>query len=399
MLSLLSLTALCLLGLAAAYWYLLPLAAARNLGNLPEISAAPATRFAILLPAHNEAAVIVRTIEHLQALNYPADLYQIHVVADHCTDETVSLARQAGATVHERDEGPRSGKGAALQWLLERVLADESIQAVAVFDADTLVDAEFLRVMEAHMRRGVPVVQGEHIIRNPGAGWFPALTWAMFLVDNHYQNRGRVNLGCSAKHMGDSICFRAEILRSLGWGEGLTEDYQLRQRLLLRGIRILYDPRARGYGEAAPTWAAARKQRTRWLQGAREAGGQFASRLLREGLRQRNPAMLEGGLQAYMPSYSTLTLMTLGLFGVQVAARYLWGVPSPGLLGAWGGLGLLLFLYPFWGLAARRAPLRAYLVMCSGTFFILWRTWLAIRIRLRREAVSWIRTAHGGTSS
>ncbi len=399
MFSLLSFVALCLVGMAALYWYALPLAALKLLENLPEPVEPPVTRFAILLPAHDEAAVIAQTVERLRALRYPADLYHIHIVADHCSDDTATLARQAGASVHERNEGPRSGKGAALSWLLERVLQDESIQAVAVFDADTRVDADFLRIMDAHMRRGVPVVQGEHIICNPRAGWFPSLTWAMFLVDNHYQNRGRVNLGFSAKHMGDSICFRADILRSMGWGEGLTEDYQLRQRLLLRGIRILYDPRARGYGEAAPTWTAAQKQRLRWISGTRRAGRQFAPQLIREGLRRKDRAMLEGGMQAYLPSYSTLALVTLVLLGGQLISYQLWGVPARGLLFAWAGLGTLLFLYPFWGLAARRAPLRAYLVMCSGTVFILWRTWLALRVRIQRRAVSWVRTTHGDSST
>ncbi len=394
-----SLVILGLLGLAALYWYALPLAALKPLKNLPEATGPPATRFAVLLPAHDEAAVIAQTVERLRALRYPADLYHIFVVADHCSDDTAALARQAGAIVHERNERPRSGKGAALTWLLERVLQDQSIQAVAVFDADTRVDADFLRIMDAHMRRGVPVVQGEHIIRNPQAGWFPRLTWAMFLVDNHYQNRGRVNLGFSAKHMGDSICFRADVLRAMGWGEGLTEDYQLRQRLLLQGIRILYDPRARGYGEAAPTWAAAQKQRARWISGARQAGRQFAPQLIRQGIRQKHWGMLEGGIQAYMPSYSTLTLMALILLGAQLITYRLWGIPSPALLFAWAGLGAFLFLYPFWGLAARRAPWRAYVAMLSGMVFILWRTWLAIRVRVQRRAMGWIRTAHGNSSS
>ena len=92
--------------------------------------------------------------------------------------------------------------------------------------------------MDSRLAQGAQVVQGQHVIRNPDDGWFPALTWAMFLIDNRIQNLGRSNLGWSAKNMGDSICFRADVLRRLGWGEGLTEDYQLRQRLLLAGIAI-----------------------------------------------------------------------------------------------------------------------------------------------------------------
>jgi cellulose synthase/poly-beta-1,6-N-acetylglucosamine synthase-like glycosyltransferase len=155
--------------------------------------------------------------------------------------------------VHERDEGPRFGKGAALSWLFQKILKEEQCDAVVIFDADSRVDPEFLQVMERRLVQGDQVIQGQHIIRNPNHGWYPALTWAMFLIDNRFQNLGRSNLGWSAKNMGDSICFRADILRKLGWGEGLTEDYHLRFLLLLKGIRIVYEPAAIGYGEAPLT--------------------------------------------------------------------------------------------------------------------------------------------------
>ena len=225
--------------LPLAYLLLLALASVYLASPPIRIRERPSTRFTIAIPAHDEASVIGATVRRLCALDYPAELFSVHVVADHCSDHTAALARQAGALVHERNEGPRNGKGAALMWLFQSIL-DNSCDAVVIFDADTQVDPCFLCIMDAHLARGAQVIQGQHIIRNPESGWFPALTWAMFLVDNRFQNLGRSNLGWSAKHMGDSICFRAEVLRKIGWGEGLTEDYQLRQRLLLEGIRITY---------------------------------------------------------------------------------------------------------------------------------------------------------------
>jgi len=134
MITLLSAILLCALALPAGYWYLLALASLRRRVPPPALPEQPRTRFAVLIPAHDEAAVIAATVEHLRHLAYPPSLYHIHVVADHCHDQTATLARSAGATVHERDEGPRTGKGAALSWLLRRVLADERLQAVVIFE-------------------------------------------------------------------------------------------------------------------------------------------------------------------------------------------------------------------------------------------------------------------------
>ncbi len=333
-----SLTVLLICVLPLGYLCLLALASVRPVSPRATSDRLPSHRFIIAIPAHNEASIIETTIRQLRTLDYPADLFSVHIVADHCSDNTALLARRAGALVHERNEGPRTGKGAALSWLLRRVL-DGHCDAVVIFDSDTQVDSGFLRIMDARLAQGDLVIQGQHIISNPESGWFPALTWAMFLIDNRFQNLGRSNLGWSAKHMGDSICFRTDVLRKIGWGEGLTEDYQLRQRLLLEGIKIAYEPAAIGYGEAPHTWAQARAQRARWLRGTRDASQHLARRLLVEGIKRRDTALLDGALQAYLPSYSTLTIISTLSLLIQVLVNWLVRpIFSWGLVKAWAAV-------------------------------------------------------------
>jgi cellulose synthase/poly-beta-1,6-N-acetylglucosamine synthase-like glycosyltransferase len=350
----------------------------------------------IVIPAHNEGKVIGNTVKRLQAIDYPAVLFSIHVIADHCLDDTAEAARRAGAIVHERNEDPRSGKGAALFWLFKRILENGQCDAVVIFDADTLVDSAFLRVMDWRLAQGDQVIQGQHIIANPNQGWFPALTWAMFLIDNRFQNLGRTNLGWSAKNMGDSICSRVDVLRQLGWGEGLTEDYHLRLKLLLSGIRIVYEPAAIGYGEAPLDWARARGQRTRWLRGTRDASRNIKKRLIVAGMKRRNFAMLDGALQASFPSYSTLSVLSLIVLAMHVAV-YFFTKPISLLpyIFAWAVMVAILVIYPIVGLALERAPIKAYFVILSGPYFIFWRTWVAILSRFRGKQVTWIRTEHG----
>jgi 1,2-diacylglycerol 3-beta-glucosyltransferase len=393
--SIISFVALLVVLLALSYLLVLALASMRE--PLAVVRREPSTRFAIAIPAHDEASVIAATVARLRSLDYPAELFAIHVVADHCSDETATLAHQAGAIVHERHHGPRTGKGAALAWLFERVL-DNHYDAVVVFDSDTRVESDFLRVMDARLAHGAQAIQGQHIIRNPGSGWFPALTWAMFLVDNRIQNLGRSNLGWSAKNMGDSICIRADILQHLGWGEGLTEDYQLRQRLLLAGIKISYEPMAKAYGEAPRTWAQARAQRARWLRGTQMASRQLARQLLVEAIQRRDLALLDGALQAYLPSFSTLTVVSVLALLAQILWARLGGLVVPAtLIYVWTGVCVTLFAYPLFGLALEKAPARAYFVILTGPLFILWRTALAITARYSRRPAVWVRTAHGET--
>ncbi len=365
------------------------------LASIPRRSTKPSdvagTRFAIAIPAHNEDPVIGATVQRLLRQAYPRNLFDVFVVADHCTDRTAAAARSAGAACLERNEGPRGGKGAALMWLFQHILErDTSYDAVVIFDADTQVDTRFLRVMDARLKRGDRAIQGCHRIINPQDGWFAALTWAMFIVDNRFQNLGRSNLGWSAKHMGDSVCFRADVLKRFGWGAGLTEDYEFRQKLLLAGIRIRYEPAAIGYGEAPASWTAARAQRARWLSGTFSASRRYGWEMLRQGLVRRDAALLDGAIQARFPSYSTLTFLSILIL---LGHLVLFAFVSRIAILAWLSVVVLLAFYPLIGLALERAPLRAYVAIMLGPVFIVWRTVLSISARLVKPT-TWVRTAH-----
>ena len=130
----------------------------------------PRTRFLVLIPAHNEEALLPATLDSLALLDYPRELYAVHVVADNCDDRTAEIARLkgAGATrieVHERHDPQLRGKGHALRWLLERLwAAGEPHDAVVILDADSVVTPNFLRAMAARLERGERVIQAYYAV-------------------------------------------------------------------------------------------------------------------------------------------------------------------------------------------------------------------------------------------
>jgi len=373
-----------------AYLWTFALASIKPIKDSPEDS--KFLKFAIAIPAHDEEGVIASTIQTLKQLAYPIEHFDIFVVADFCTDSTAINAQSAGAICYERKSGKRGGKGEALAWLFNQILIAESkYDAVVIFDADTLVDKDFLYYINNRMNNGAKVVQGKHVISNPEAGWYPALAWALMTIDNRFSNHGRHNLGLSAKHMGDSICFRSDILERLGWGSGLTEDHEFRLRLLLEGIKIGYEPNAVGYGQAPLTWKEAQAQRLRWLKGVSDSGNHFRWQLLWSGIKNLNYSQIDGSIGSSIPSYSTLTLITL------VTVVYSFLVDSLGI-SFYRIIGVvifgILFLYPFLGLILDRAPLKAFLVILTGPFFMIWRSWLRLRTLFFGGKINWVRTPH-----
>src|SRR3954453_22525294 len=98
---------------------------------------APASRTVVaLIPAHDEETTIAACVQSLQEQAYPEDLFDVVVIADNCTDETAAAAAAAGAKVMVRTDPESRGKGQALRWAFELLLAAESPpDAIAVVDA------------------------------------------------------------------------------------------------------------------------------------------------------------------------------------------------------------------------------------------------------------------------
>ena len=66
------------------------------------ISAKSPKKVAVIIPAHNESAGIVPTIEDIKPQLKPGD--RLIVVADNCTDDTAAVASSAGAEVIPRND-------------------------------------------------------------------------------------------------------------------------------------------------------------------------------------------------------------------------------------------------------------------------------------------------------
>ena len=78
-------------------------------------------RYAVLICARNEACTLPDLLESLRAQTYPAAQIAVYVAADHCTDQTAEIARTWGATVWERWDTQKIGKGYVLDFLLAKI--------------------------------------------------------------------------------------------------------------------------------------------------------------------------------------------------------------------------------------------------------------------------------------
>src|SRR5215213_9956494 len=90
-------------------------------------------RLAVLVPAHNESAGLLPTLNDLKAQLRTGE--RLIVVADNCQDDTADLAAAAGAEVLERHDLTRHGKGYALDWGIQHLRGDPP-DVLVIIDAD-----------------------------------------------------------------------------------------------------------------------------------------------------------------------------------------------------------------------------------------------------------------------
>src|SRR5256712_9067465 len=74
-------------------------------------------------------------------------------------------------------------------------------------------------------------------------------------------------LGSMRTNAGTAYMIRAGLLKELGWGRSLTEDWELTLRLYAKGFKVVYTPYAETPAECVATFGRLARQRMRWAEG------------------------------------------------------------------------------------------------------------------------------------
>ena len=94
---------------------------------------APLMRFLVLVPAHNEEAVIGDIVQNLNEMEYPREMYDFYILADNCTDRTAEIARGLGANVLESwKDSPDAPTGKPIVLQIETDSTEVQAKAVAL---------------------------------------------------------------------------------------------------------------------------------------------------------------------------------------------------------------------------------------------------------------------------
>ena len=250
-------------------------------------------RVLVQLPLFNEAQMVDRLIDTVVALDYPADHLWIQVLDD-STDECalrararVAYHRLRGVPIAYVHRVQRIGyKGGALAaGLATAQAAGNPCELVAVFDADFVPPADFLRRVapwfSIHPRLGMAQARWEHL--NAEQNWLTRaqaiVLDAFFSCDQVARDRG----GLLMNFNGSAGVWRTAAIEAAGgWqGDTLAEDLDLSYRTHLAGWQMLYLPDVAVPAELPPSIMAFKQQQFRWAKGSFQVMVKLGPQLLR----------------------------------------------------------------------------------------------------------------------
>jgi cellulose synthase/poly-beta-1,6-N-acetylglucosamine synthase-like glycosyltransferase len=350
---------------------------------------APRPRIAVLVPAHDESAGITKTLASLRPQLSDGDV--LLVVADNCSDDTAAVAAASGATVAERHDSARRGKGYALLFGLER-LASDPPDVVVIVDADCLVSDGGIERLARLARASDRPVQADYVLtpseRPSGRSVISALA---FLVKNRVRPRGLAALGLPCLLTGTGMAFPWHVLRKAPpTDDHLVEDMVMGLELALLG----HAPRL--CADAFVTSAlpersqAASAQRRRWEHGHLATLLAHGPRLFWQGLLRGRVELLAIALDLMVPPLSLLVAMLL--FGLALCAlAHLLGAslaPFAIMAGSTLAIGLGVFIGWF---AYGRALVRARDLL-AVPLYVLWKLPLYFGFFFRGRQRGWQRT-------
>jgi 1,2-diacylglycerol 3-beta-glucosyltransferase len=343
-------------------------------------------RMRVVVPAHDEEAGIARTVASLRALAYPADRFDVVVVADNCSDGTAAAARAAGARVLERQDASLRGKGYALAFAFERLLTERGWDAAVVVDADTLVAPNLLHAFGSRIGAGEQAVQCTYL-PTPSPGRLGVITDVAFTAFHVVRSTARERLGLSAGLRGNGMAFTRALLAGVPHHAfSRTEDLEFGVQLGLRGIRVAYAGDATVFGDMPDDRRVAATQRSRWIGGRLEIARLHAVPLLREAVRQRSALRADLAIDLIVPPLSILLLAVVAGFTAALVAA------SPLPVALWGASTVALAVHVLD--AARRAGRLSELLLAAWSIgpYALEKTVIALRSVLPGDR-EWVRTA------
>ena len=342
----------------------------------------------VLIPAHNEALGISKTILSILPQLKKSD--QLIVVADNCTDDTASIAQRLGATAIVRTNDAQRGKGFALDFGLQ-ALKSNPPKIVIIIDADCTISENLVdQLAVACEFYKVPIQALDLMVSPHHASLKTKIAEFAWLVKNKVRPLGFKKLGLPCHLMGTGMAFLWEDIANIPLANGhIAEDMILGVNLCRANKPTMFFPDACVSSEFPHSKVAENTQRTRWEHGHLSIILSEAPSLFFDAFKTRNLQMFGLALDLIVPPLAVLALLNALLFTVTLLMYQF--LPSKWLM-LYVTLILTLFttsILMAWAFFGRH--IISFKQLCYAPIYALSKIPLYIKFVFNRQ-VEWVRS-------
>ncbi len=345
-------------------------------------------RLAVLIPAHNEEAIISGILQDVTSQLQEND--RAIVIADNCEDGTAAVAKKHGAEAFERFDQTDRGKAYALRFALEKLEADPP-EVIIVVDADCRISSDALAQLSSKAAKLDRPVQGSYIFgeQTDGVASNNASSFTLWFK-NHIRPLGSLRAGMPCQLTGSGMAFPWHVIRSVNVAnKSLAEDTTLGLELAYAGFPPTFCPEARIDGHVPKEWGTLVQQRRRWEQGYLQSISSNAPKMVLRSITSFRPGLLWAAFDLCIPPVALLGMAWAVLTLCAVLLASLGGSFLPATLLGIGAILMGSSLVLGWMVHCRdKVPVMAILAM---PWFLLRKIAIYTSLLFKREKV-WLRT-------
>jgi cellulose synthase/poly-beta-1,6-N-acetylglucosamine synthase-like glycosyltransferase len=339
-------------------------------------------RLAVVVPAHNEEAMIEGTLRSLQTAGPETPIY---VVAHNCTDSTAAIATRGGAHVLVLNNPRLRGKGAALRHGFAAAIAEGS-NAILVVDADTNVSPNLIEATRLKLSEGADATQCRYELklapdqeRSPMA----RLRALAFRGMNVLRAKGRAGLGFSTGIFGNGFAITAATLERVPFDvDSIAEDVEYHTRLVSAGIPVFWIGNAYVQAQPPKSREAQASQEARWEGGRVRVASRSTTRLL--------AAILKGRWRAIETLADVWSLpLSRGIIALVLTI----GLPVHWLHEFAIVCAMVTLFYVFEAATLGDQPVGDLIALAGAPLYLLWKALITpLVLRQSRSRAEWART-------
>lgn len=229
-------------------------------------------KFAVIIPARNESAVIEKLLVCLKDQTYSSEYFDVYVAVEREDDPTCEIAKGYGAEIYIKKNFEKNGKGYVLEEVVDHIFAnrsDKNYEAFMIVDADNILSKDYMQRLNDALDAGYDIALGYRNSKNWNGGWIAACTGLTFTRFSRFQNFARNKFGASVLLSGTGYYIKTDIVKKFGgwkW-HSLTEDVELTTVSALNNFRMCYIDDAVFYDEQPTDLKTSFNQRKRWVKG------------------------------------------------------------------------------------------------------------------------------------